>query len=597
MSLRGRKEYIPSPGQAIESGRNPRQIMTSGEEGRKALFGVGSSYFIEGLCIDVLYDRSDTVDDDEQTYLGEINDKCSGEDVNLISLRLAPRNSIIVRDDFGVHIAYPFFPSHLCMPIKPGERVWMIARGDQKEGQFYWMSRVVGLDHTEDANFTFHEHVHNYVLEDEDKDAVSSAIADVENAPEVEKIEDAEKKPQVGAEGPVTPTEDGAIVYQNPSQRAGRGTEDMARGMQDIIKTSRASSAHRMEPVPRYTKRPGDLVMQGSNNTLISLGTDRGWTSEKRPLDAKEKYSNAYFDPDAEDDKPGPNPQTEKKMADEKDKTYQFAGAIDIVVGRGRFPGNEAKEKTPPKHTEPQVINDNFDVPQTDKNPQATGNKTAKQNRLENPTEGDPDFMRDAARIYVAQSTHGDLNFLNQDKPQDDNDNKLKYNKAGDKTAGVKYDPVPATLDKPGQSYVIAKGDNVRIIARRDKEEEINGSIRIIKEGIPDDEGGNGRAVILIEPDGTIVIDGPKIQIGSGNNAKGPAKGHQVVFGNDAKDTVLLADKAIAAIIKAVKAMHKDTMSPTDSLMAPLVLAQWAAAIAGLESDLNAARSEMIKLK
>ena len=60
----------------------------------------------------------------------------------------------------------------------------------------------------------------------------------------------------------------------------------------------------------------------------------------------------------------------------------------------------------------------------TDKNPQMTGNATKKQNRLENPTEGDPDFMRDAARIYVAQSTHGDINFLNQDKPQDDNDNK-----------------------------------------------------------------------------------------------------------------------------------------------------------------------------
>ena len=113
MSLKGRSEYIPTPGQAIESGRNPEQLMTSGEEGRKALFGVGSSYFVEGLCIDVLYDRSDTVDGDEKTYLGEINDKCSGEDINLTTLRLAPRNSIIVRDDFGVHVAFPFFPSQV----------------------------------------------------------------------------------------------------------------------------------------------------------------------------------------------------------------------------------------------------------------------------------------------------------------------------------------------------------------------------------------------------------------------------------------------------------------------------------------------------
>lgn len=587
-----------TPGQMIETGRNPDQFITDGSEGRKALFGVGSSRFIEGLVIDILYDRSDTVDDDEDTYLGEINDKCSGEDINMTTLRLAPRNSIIVRDDYGVHIAFPFFPSHLCMPIKPGEKVWMIARGDQKEGQFYWMSRVVGLDHTEDANFTFHEHAHNYVLEDQDKEAVAKATGDMEEAPETEKIEDAEKKPQVGAEGPVTPTKDGAVAYQNPSVRASRGG-DMSRGMQDIIKTSRASSAHRLEPVPRYTKRPGDFVVQGSNNTLISLGTDRGWTSEKRPADAKEKYSNAYFDPDAEDDKPGPNPQTEKKMADDADKTYQFAGAIDIVVGRGRFPGNEAVEKTPPKHTEPQLINDNFEIPQTDKNPQATGNKTTKQNRLENPTEGDPDFMRDAARIYVAQSTHGDLNFLNQDKPQDDNDNKLEYNAVGDKTEGVKYDPVPATLDEPGQSYVIAKGDNVRIIARRDKEEKINGSIRIVKEGIPDDTGGDGRAVILIQPDGTIVIDGPKIQIGSGAASinSGPGKGQQVVFGNDAEHSVLLAEPMIEALIKALNAMNDDTKTPTDSLMAPLVLPMWNSAIKTLEEDLKNCRSTMIKAK
>ena len=31
------------------------------------------------------------------------------------------------------------------------------------------------------------------------------------------------------------------------------------------------------EPVPRFTKRPGDFVIQGSNNTLISLGEERGW--------------------------------------------------------------------------------------------------------------------------------------------------------------------------------------------------------------------------------------------------------------------------------------------------------------------------------
>ena len=69
------------------------------------------------------------------------------------------------------------------------------------------------------------------------------------------------------------------------------------------------------------------------------------------------------------------------------------------------------------------------------------------------------------------------------------------------------------------------------------------------------------------------------------------------MFGNDAEHSVLLAEPMIEALIKALNAMNDDTKTPTDSLMAPLVLPMWNTAIKQLEKDLNDCRSTMIKAK
>jgi hypothetical protein len=324
----------------------------------------------------------------------------------------------------------------------------------------------------------------------------------------------------------------------------------------DLIFTGSAEvNSFTIEPVPRFTKRPGDLVLQGSHNTTIVLGTDRGYTSK----DTLKKV---------EDRK--------KSNAEKEDPLAMGSGTIDLVAGRGRIHvdakllnGTEKRTKNPVR-CEPRVINNSHEPlalntvkhSGTSKDP-LTGNIDKKNLRPEsyetdknlavveggkldnNQTdgcEGDPDFVNDASRIYISMKTNPDDNFS------------LTYPKVpkpGD------AENKPKNVGTPlNQAAIVAKSDHIRIIARQtglpdqkdaemsgDNKDEIKtqGSINIIKEGIPDDEAGKGRAVIMLNSDGVIMIDGPKIVLGSGIE-KANGAGTQVCIGVGAKEPIVLGD-------------------------------------------------------
>ena len=101
---------------------------------------------------------------------------------------------------------------------------------------------------------------------------------------------------------------------------------------------------------------------------------------------------------------------------------------------------------------------------------------------------------------------------------------------------------------------VIVKSDEIRIIARKkDKDDpvqgspEINGSIKIIKEGTEDTD----QACIIIQPDGSILIDGPKIIIGGGASAAeaGNGEGTQVVLGRGASEPIALGQQLVDRLV------------------------------------------------
>ena len=398
-----------------------------------------------------------------------------------------PENSIIVKvisdGDFqrsgNMQLCYPFFSSHIGMPLKRGETVWLFKDGND----YYWLSRIHGKIHSEDVNYSHYER------------SFSLTSAGISGGT----VDEAKGKPVIP---------DFFDTSNNPAYMDGEF---------DLIFKNNI-----IHPVPRYRKHPADLSLQGSHNTLINLGIDRGW--KKHDDFSAEKLLEW-------------EPGVPKSNAN-REEEYKFEdgislGAIDIVAGRGRYPPPEifnidTKEATinrtegiiieTGKDTLEETVNESFKHPA----------------RLAmNPVEGDPDFGYDASRLYVAIKTNGDENFS------------LEH---------PKIEPVEES------AFIVAKSDEIRLIARRqeasaaDREglpalpnvvDDINGSIRIIREGKYDGDHAvadeTGQSIIMLLDDGSIHIDAHKITIGSGRENDNGG-GDQIFLGEEATEPIVLGN-------------------------------------------------------
>ena len=441
--------------------------------------------FRKGVVLEVLGDpqlRNDDffkkfdleVDPDEETHTQAFR--------NIEDLARAPRNSLIVKDvtegagrDSNEHIVcFPFFSSHMMLPVKPGESVWFsFTKPSEPGSRAYWLSRICDVDFAEDANFTHHDRRHDDVFPDPDGDP--RQVASLHNGADPTRIDPAEEDEFEDEQLRTLPEADAFVKIRNESLESGRFV---------------------IEPVPRITKLPGDLVLQGSNNASITLGTDRGFSLEERP-------------------------DGEISLLDSEDPLEALRGTIDLVTGRGRFFSTDdfdtyADDKANGEASRPSVTKNAEEDYETEKNKAndpdagADAEKGPRVNLEADPNEGDSDFINDASRIYVSTQTNVDANF------------------------GTILDKIPEAYDeKPADSTlqniestaaVAIKSDEIRIIARNTSETSqlsdaelpdaadaaINGSIRIIKEGDPKDDA----ASIYLLPDGTIQITGKKIMIG-----------------------------------------------------------------------------------
>jgi hypothetical protein len=464
-------------------GASSSNIGTEIANARRQSPGVGS--FSRGLVLDVILDPA-LMSEEE---LSNIATRISG---GINSIRRAPRNSLLIALQSGTGssvaaspiLCYPFFSPHLCIPVKPGESVWIY--NDAPEGisdHLYWMSRVTEPGFCDDINYTHSERKFDlYIDKVTSRGTLISASGDNDNGEEVrpfDGLKDPEKVP-----GPPTftdrPIDDDAA---DPAVVISLGAD--ARGevnIHDLIRNqSLASRYATYEIVPRYTKRPGDLVLQGSNNALICLGQDRGWTTTRRPDSAT--VSNASIAP------------------------VEYSGTVDIVAGRGRFFENARPDPDANNipDTQPRVIRNARDYLEVDKNPASYTNDATRSsiewNRLDRPQEGDPDFLTDASRIYVSMNAPADVSF-----------------NIGANVISPVFEGELADMDGP---FIVLKSDEVRIIARKETErQEINGSIRIIKEGTV----GEDFASVYLMPDGVVQITGSKIYIGQPDQGNGPGE-------------------------------------------------------------------------
>ena len=425
------------------------------------------STFKRAVVAEVFYDLA--IRDEEM--LAEWDSTVDNPD----QLSKMPRNSIVARvisDNADkkrqATICYPFFPPYLCFPVKVGEQVWLMTESDEPGSLAYWMCRIPEAEYIDDLNYTHGDRRFDAAP------IAPDARAQVESTlqPDVDLSENDALPGFPNGGG----TNDSYTLH---SKIEGN---DSADAYEEIIDNSIGNDAVTFEPVPRFTKRPGDLVFQGSNNTLICLGEDRGYTAELVADSTDAEWSNASSTAD------GP--------ADPSERT--LAGTIDLVAGRGRAlpaaPGDD------PELTTCRTILNTRDYEEVDKNPISAETTSATDNRLDNPSEGDPDFMKDSARIYISMKTDGDANFG-----------------ISNETGAMAAPYGEHTIDDIAESpYIVAKADEIRLIARKNDADdpagypEVNGSIRIIKEGAPDDD----MATVLLLPDGTIQISGSKIFLG-----------------------------------------------------------------------------------
>lgn len=434
-----------------------------------------------------------------------------------IQLDRIPRNSLLVRritdgaDSVGnsLCIAYPFFSSHVSMPVKVGETVWLMFDKDIRT-MGYWLSRVHGDEYSEDLNFSHY-----------DRGIVPKA--------ETKQTSGTAEKAQAVSSGNAPATDD----FPNFSLRQERGDKN------EYVKIIDEATIipHKLEPVPRFSKRPGDLVMQGSNNAMITLTTDRGWSKDEDPSLSRSSVH---------------------------DVPMSFSGAVDIVTGRSRWLSNNEKVRTVPD-----IMTNSRGYIEVTKDIRKRASLTQ--------TEGDPDFDQDASRIYLSISSPLDTRLALTDflpvVPGEDGVRDFSQNNAG----------------------IAIKSDQVRIIARKDSDHNINGSIKIIKEGEKSDTGDHA-AISLLE-DGTILVSGSKIFIGKSTADGGLEEGDEEAPG---KTQPYVKYKQLEDLLKAIMADIKsfcDTLNThtTPGYGAPSPQINQAAS--SLKSAMGTREGEIVNLK
>ena len=308
-----------------------------------------------------------------------------------------PRNSIIGRligEYDKPMFMVPFFPSHLSLPCKPGEAVWAMFEKPGAISQIaFWISRVVDTNQTDDVNHSHPGNIYETNKRVSTKDSFdnsSSEGSDSEGEESQNEQNESEDQNSDWSEMRNAPS----ITVEN--DRFTRGNSILLPGEKEdiferLISETSASKLLEYEPVPRFTKRPGDVVLEGTNNTLVVLGADRE----------------------------GPP---------EKTKFSKDSGSIDIVAGRGQSSETFGKQRP--------VTSTTGAKGQT-KGPVLRKEIDKSTENLKD-AEGDPDYKSDRSRILVSQRTSPDKYFgLESNK-----DFNIEDSSSGDAAIVIKSDKV-----------------------------------------------------------------------------------------------------------------------------------------------------------
>lgn len=404
-----------------------------------------------------------------------------GQVTNPYFVDIAPPNSIVAKvisnsagtAQTNLVVLFPMFSSHVQLPVYPGEKVTCIFGNG-------------GVSATSGLGFWF-DLTRGAKPADDLNYTHADRVLDPTNFIDNYTIDDLNS---VGDR-----LQFGKLRFNNGAEHSGTYTLNQTNPNKNpyniIIQNSYSAKFLSIEPIPRFNKRPNEFVLQGKNNSLIVLGEDR-----------RGSLRGAF-------------------QADSQNKTDNRGGSatIDMVVGRGRT-----------ARTAPNIAINERDTLETNK-------VSFKYNKTQNPNEGDPDFIRDAARILISQNSKADENFglLEQVTPESSFPLRQPSTFEG---RTLEIDNFDQQLKSPvtNNSYVVTKADQIRIISRNSNEDGVraDGSIVIIHEGSLDEQeelkvGGNeqvqeqskGLSYLLLNSEGT-QIQGKYIHLGPARNHDEP---------------------------------------------------------------------------
>lgn len=399
---------------------------------------------------------------------------------NIHLANVLPRNTIVARRVLTAGASasapamflFPFFPPSLSFPCQPGEHVWVMFENQTgtKNDLGFWFCRIVEPGFVEDVN-----HTH------------APRSLDPTFTPGVKDQFEGTDDPEYEFRNGRADVRDGNR-YTIAETAMISGEED---AYERLLTDTDGGKLSVMEPIPRYKKRPGDVALEGTNNTLIVLGRDRTGAVATYKVDDITKARIVDGVPSGDSVGPG-------------------AGAIDIVVGRGQTDDTLGKE------IETKSINGG-----------TTGNKElGKSTKDLVEGEGNPNFIADRSRVYIAQRTKVDQNF---------GTDAIGF----DLGKGIFQGGDPTKKDikdsDTGDGAIVIKSDKVRLIARSDLEIIVTGFLARDEKGrIVEDSTTDTWAVVAIKANGDIVFRPSRL-------------GYVKLGGDDADKGIVCTDVPIVA--------------------------------------------------
>lgn len=406
-----------------------------------------------------------------------------------------------------VVICFPMFSSHISLPIKPGEMVWFYKdesstfNGITKNSapilfvKHYWLSRKIGSRLSEDLNYS---HIQRDTLINEkssEHNKLTGLDSNYNSTGVNEKKRDKIIKNEIHKKIKLPDYENTEVYTKEYS---------FLPKVSSIYENAKQKNDFYPAPVPRWSSKPYELSLQGSNNSLINLTktfNTEDFFGNKGAVDIVagrhiiENYANT-----------AQNIFTiaDKFIINEPDISRRKLDRIDFNTNNSFL----------------SIYNINND-PETLKNEKVYFGGEIRNKSSFN--EGHYNLENDASRIYISEFDQVDnTSFYNTIRLEEQSiltfneEKQNEYNKEAflEVEKSIKFNNLKERSIKAENLLlpsVFIKSNNVRLIARAQKSSLSEGSIRIVKES----NSPLSYSHISMEKDGQIAIDGKTLMLGN----------------------------------------------------------------------------------